>query len=131
MALRVPLFKALLSLIGRVPETDVAVRATTGVGTCAGGPLRFLLGTLDAPARLAGPVTLLVKAALLVLRSKRPLATLRDVAGNLPSLARPLSRVSLEGKHEEARRALEEPRRSQRLQSAQHGALTLNGLSAG
>lgn len=72
-----------------------------------------------------------LQAALLVLRSKRPLATLRDVAGNLPSLARPLSRVSLEGKHEEARRALEEPRRSQRLQSAQHGALTLNGLSAG
>ena len=29
MALRVPLFKALLSLLGRVPETDVAVRATT------------------------------------------------------------------------------------------------------
>ena len=44
-----------------------------------------------------------LQAALLVLRSKRPLATLRDIAGNLPSLARPLSRVSLEGKHEEAR----------------------------
>ena len=63
--------------------------------------------------------------------ASRYTSTLRDVAGNLPSLARPLSRVSLEGKHEEARRALEEPRRSQRLQSAQHGALTLNGLSAG
>ena len=29
MALRVPLFKAMLSLLGRVPETDVAVRVTT------------------------------------------------------------------------------------------------------
>ena len=98
-----------------------------------------------------------LQAALHVLRSRRPLATLRDIAGNLPSLARPLSRLSLEGRHEEVRRALaepgphphprphprpnpipipnpnqvrralEEPRRVSRLRGAAHGTLTLNG----
>ena len=50
----------------------------------------------------AGVRSLGLQAALHVLRSRRPLATLRDIAGNLPSLARPLSRLSLEDKHEEA-----------------------------
>ena len=78
--------------------------------------------------------TLPMQAALAVLRSKRPLATLRDVAGNLPSLARHLSRTSLDGrdgKAPELRRALEEPRRVAKLRSAVAqnggGVLTING----
>ena len=47
----------------------MAVRAGGGVGTCSGGPVRFLLGSLSGAETtgLATPATLVAKAALLAL----------------------------------------------------------------
>ena len=45
---------------------EVAVRAGRGVGTCSGGPVRFLLGGLENPY-IIGPATLAVKLCLLLL----------------------------------------------------------------
>ena len=55
---------AQLELVG---VDEVAVRAGRGVGTCSGGPIRFLLGSLDAPKTLLAPTTLLIKITLLCL----------------------------------------------------------------
>ena len=52
---------AQLELIG---VDEVAVRAGRGVGTCSGGPVRFLLGWMEAPATMA-PIAMAAKAALL------------------------------------------------------------------
>jgi len=51
-----------------------------------------LVGSALPPSRIAG---LGVAAAVAVLKSRRPLAALRDVSGALPTLARHLSRLSL------------------------------------
>ena len=56
--------KAQIELVG---VDEVAVRAGRGVGTCSGGPVRFLLGSMDAPKGLLAPATLLVKVSLLCL----------------------------------------------------------------
>ena len=57
--------KAKIELIG---VDEVAVRAGRGVGTCSGGPVRFLLGGSGGGSMaLAAPATLFVKTALLVL----------------------------------------------------------------
>jgi hypothetical protein len=55
--------KAQIELVG---VDEVAVRAGGGVGTCSGGPMRFLLGWLEKPWTLQ-PASIAVKAALLVL----------------------------------------------------------------
>jgi len=56
--------KAQIELVG---VDEVAVRAGRGVGTCSGGPVRFLLGSVSAPHALVSPATLAFKAALLLL----------------------------------------------------------------
>ena len=58
MALRVPLFKAMLALLGRVPETDVAVRATTRLAAAERGRRgRVLLLTAVLQATLLQAAT--------------------------------------------------------------------------
>ena len=68
-----------------------------------------------------------LQATLLIVRSKRPLATLRDAAQNLPALARTLAATSLATAEAEALRkevdALAMP-----LSALGAGAATINGL---
>ena len=64
------------------------------------------------------------RAAVAVLRSRRPLATLRDVGGALPSLARPLSRLNLTA----AIAIVDALKQQQPYLSSVRGALTVNGL---
>ena len=64
-----------------------------------------------------------LQAAVAVLRARRPLATLRDVTGSLPSLARHLSRLSL-STHTALAAAIERLRPWLRSSAA---ALTVNG----
>ena len=45
---------------------EVAVRASGVVGTCAGGPVRFLLGSISTPSLLQ-PAAILAKVVLLCL----------------------------------------------------------------
>ena len=56
--------RAQIELIG---VDEVAVRAGGGVGTCSGGPVRFLLGGVASERGRSAPATLFAKVALLIL----------------------------------------------------------------
>ena len=65
-----------------------------------------------------------LRASIAVLRARRPLATLRDVGGSLPALARPLSRLNISA-HSGITSAIEQ---MYPLVKSARGALTVNGL---
>ena len=68
-----------------------------------------------------------LQAAVVVKRSRWPLATLRDVSSSLPSLARPLSRVGLAATAH-ADTVSEISRLAPLLQSVSQGIATINGI---
>ena len=92
-----------------------------------GGCEQRLERLLAARTRGCPPTTnfeLNLRASIAVLRARRPLATLRDVGGSLPALARPLSRLNISA-HSGITSAIEQ---MYPLVKSARGALTVNGL---